>query len=386
MNAILRGRALVGDHLLDDAVVTIDGDRVTDVVELPSGAASPAGAETVTGTMVAGYVDQHCHGGGGTAFTDLDADAAAAAARHLHRRGTTSLIASLVTMSPDDLARGVEILADLVDDDLVDGIHLEGPWLAEAQCGAHDPTLLRDADKAEVDRLLMLGRGHIRQVTVAPERERGLDLVRWLSESGVHAAIGHTSAGSDTVRAAVAAGADLATHLFNGMEPWHHRESGAIPVLFSAAASGVLTLELIADGVHLTDDTVRAVIDLVGPEQVSFISDSMAAAGVGDGRFVLGGLPVIVSDGLARLERDPDGTSPGSIAGGTSHVADIVARAVAAGIPLPRAAVSATATPARVLGLDDRGSLRAGSRADLVVLDDDARVTRVMRAGSWLAD
>ncbi len=386
MNTILRGRALVGDHLLDDAVVTVDGDRVTDVSELPSGTAPPAGAETVAGTMLPGYVDQHCHGGGGTAFTDLDPEAAAAAARHLHGRGTTSLIASLVTMGPDDLARGVEILADLVDDGLVDGIHLEGPWLAEAQCGAHDPNLLRDADRAEVDRLLSLGRGHIRQVTVAPEREHGLDLVRWLTEAGVHAAIGHTSADPDTVRAAVAAGADLATHLFNGMEPWHHRAPGAIPILLSAAARGELTLELIADGVHLTDDTVRTIIDLVGTEQVSFISDSMAAAGVGDGHFVLGGLPVVVSDGVARLERDPDGTSPGSIAGGTSHVADLVARAVAAGLPLSRAAVPATVTPARVLGLADRGTLRAGARADLLVLDDDARVARVMRAGSWLTD
>ena len=386
MNTILRGRALVGDHLLDDVVVTVDGDRITDVTELSSGAEPPAVAEQLTGTMVPGYVDQHCHGGGGTAFTDLDPDAAAAAARHLHGRGTTSLIASLVTMGPDDLARGVEILADLVDDGLVDGIHLEGPWLAEAQCGAHDPTLLRDADRAEVDRLITLGRGHIRQVTVAPERAHGLDLVRWLTDAGVHPAIGHTSAGPDTVRAAVAAGADLATHLFNGMEPWHHRTPGAIPILLSAAARGEVTLELIADGVHLTDDTVRAIIDLVGTGQVSFISDSMAAAGVGDGHFVLGGLPVVVSDGVARLEHDPDGTSPGSIAGGTSHVADLVARAVAAGLSLERAAVPATGTPARVLGLDDRGLLRAGARADLLVLDDDARVTRVMRAGGWLAD
>jgi N-acetylglucosamine-6-phosphate deacetylase len=110
----------------------------------------------------------------------------------------------------------------------------------------------------------------------------------------------------------------------------------------------------------------------------------MAAAGVGDGAYVLGGLSVVVDHGIARLARDPDGTTPGSIAGGTSHVADIVARVVASGVPVAYAVRPATRTPARTLGLADRGSLAAGSRADLVVVDGDTRATRVMRRGRWL--
>lgn len=382
MTTTLRGPALI-DGAVVTAEIAIDAGRIAAVRKMgPTEPATP-GSEPVLGTMSAAYVDLHCHGGGGTAFTDLEPEAAAAAARHHHARGSTTLLASLVTMSPADLLRGVEILADLADDGLVDGIHLEGPWLSEARCGAHDPRLLRDADLHEVDRLLRAARGHVAQVTVAPERERGMELVRHLHHSGVHVAIGHTTATFAQVGQAVAAGADLATHLFNGMDPWHHRTPGAVPALLRAAVHDGVTLELIADGVHLSDDTVRSVVDLVGPSRVALVSDAMAAAGVGDGPYVLGGLSVVVSAGTARLSSGP-GKPEGSIAGGTSHVADLVARQVGAGMSLPYAAQLATSTPARLLGLADRGALRAGARADLVVLDPAARVTRVMRAGRWL--
>ena len=388
MNATLRGPALVDDTLLPDVLVRVEGDRVAAVIPITPGSTPPRDAhvaEPVSGTILPAYVDIHCHGGGGTAFTDLDDEAAARAAHHHHSRGTTSLLASLVTMRPRDLERGVAMLAELADDGLVDGIHLEGPWLAEARCGAHDPALLRDPGLGEVERLLALGRGHIRQVTLAPEREHGLDLVRWLTSAGVHAAVGHTTATFAQVEQALAAGADVATHLFNGMDPWHHRTPGAVPALLRAAGRGGVVVELIADGAHLSDDTVATVMDLAGARSVAFVSDAMAAAGVGDGSYVLGGLSVVVDRGVARLAHDPDGTTPGSIAGGTSHVADIVSRQVGLGLPLPYAVRAGSRTPAGLLGLTDRGVIAAGARADLLVVDESIRVQRVMRAGRWLA-
>ena len=392
MDLTLRGPALVDDTVLPDVLVRVEGERIASVTPVPAGAEPPrdAGGERVDrverfdGTLLPGFVDIHCHGGGGAAFTDLRDAAAEATARHHHERGTTSVVASLVTMTPADLERGVAMLAELADDGLVDGIHLEGPWRAEARCGAHDPTLLRDPSLAEVERLLHLGRGHLRQVTLAPERTHGLDAVRWFTDAGVHVAVGHTTATFGQVEQALAAGADVATHLFNGMDPWHHREPGAVAALLRAAARGAATVELIADGAHVSDDTMRTVLDLVGPDRVAFVSDAMAAAGVGDGRYVLGGLEVVVRDAVARLARDPDGSSPGSIAGGTSHVGDVVARAVASGVPLAVAARSGSRTPARALGLKGRGVLAEGARADLVVVDASTRAARVMRAGRWL--
>lgn len=388
MSVVLDGRALVAGALAD-VRIEVDGDRISSVTPFGMPPSSPPDAPADRAgsgqgvVILPGAVDLHCHGGGGTTFLDPDAEAAASAARHHHRRGTTSLLASLVTMAPADLARGVETLADLADDGLVDGIHLEGPWLAESRCGAHDPALLRDPDAAEVDRLLRLGRGHIRQVTLAPERPGGLELVRRLVAAGVHAAVGHSSAAYGTVLEAVDAGADLATHLFNGMDPWHHREPGAVPALLRAARAGDVVVELIADGAHLSDDTVATVVDLVGPGQVAFVSDAMGAAGIGDGSYVLGGLPVVVSDGVARLATD-DG-SLGSIAGGTSHAMEILLRQWHAGVGLERAVRAGCVTPARVLDLEDRGAIREGARADLVVADETG-VQRVMRAGRWLDD
>lgn len=384
LTTTLRTSAFLGNEVASDVLVEVTGEYITAVLPVTNEDAVPAATVSTDGILVPGYVDLHCHGGGGVAFTDLDPEAAAATARHHHAHGTTSLLASLVTMSPPDLLRGVQILADLADDGLVDGIHLEGPWLAPARCGAHDPGLLRDADLAEVERLLAVGRGHVRQVTLAPERDHGLELVRWLVSAGVHAAIGHTTASFAVVTQAIETGADLATHLFNGMDPWHHRSAGAVPALLGAAARGSLTLELIADGTHVSDDTARTVADLVGAGQVAFVSDAMAAAGVGDGRYVLGGLPVVVDDGVARLDPGPDQRGPGSIAGGTSHVAELVARAVASGWSLADALVCGSHTPGRLLGLTDRGRVEVGQRADLVVLGDDARVKRVMRTGRWL--
>ncbi len=287
-------------------------------------------------------------------------------------------------MSPRDLERGVAMLAELADDGVVDGIHLEGPWLAEARCGAHDPTILRDPTLAEVERLIELGRGHLRQVTLAPERNHGLDLVRWLTAAGIHAAVGHTTATYAQVEEAVAAGADLGTHLFNGMDPWHHRKPGAVAALMRSAARGHVTVELIATG--CTCPTTRC-----APSSTSSASTTSPSSptrwlppGWGTRAYVLGGLSVVVDHGVAGWLATQDGTTPGSIAGGTSHVADIVTRVVAAGTPLAYAVRPATRTPARALGLTDRGSLAAGSRADVVVVDANARPTRVMRRGRWL--
>jgi N-acetylglucosamine-6-phosphate deacetylase len=172
------------------------------------------------------------------------------------------------------------------------------------------------------------------------------------------------------------------THLFNAMPPLHHRAPGAVAGALSAAAHGDALVELIADGVHLADDAVRMVFDLLGPERVVLVTDAMAAAGVPDGSYDLGPQRVRVRGGVARLEVPNEADAP--IAGGTGHLIEVVRRCWQAGVALEHAVHAATTTPAAALGLSPRG-LHLDGMAELVVTDSDLRPLRVMRRGCWLS-
>src|SRR4029077_4033462 len=177
----------------------------------------PARVDRGAVTEVPGCVDTHLHGGGGANFSTASA-AETATAVALHRRhGTTTLVASLVTAGPAELLRQVRELAGDVRAGVIDGIHLEGPWLSTTRCGAHQPSLMRDPDSAEIDRVLEAGAGAVRMVTLAPERDGARSAIRQITVLGVVAAVGHTEATYVQTRAAIAAGATVGTHLFNAM-------------------------------------------------------------------------------------------------------------------------------------------------------------------------
>ncbi len=372
--ALLADAVVAGDDLLSPGWVTYDRGLLTGV-----GAGEPpvgVPTERVPGTLLPGFVDMHVHGGGGTDFSAATPESVAVVtATHL-AHGTTSLLASLVTEPVDRLTAQIAHLAGHVESGALAGIHLEGPFLSPARCGAHDPALLRDPSPEVLAALLAAGRGTVRMVTLAPEREGGLDAVRRLVGAGVVAAVGHTDATAQVCASAFDAGATVATHLFNGMRPVHeHRDGG--PVV-AALLDDRVTLELIHDGVHVARETV-ALVRRLARSRVALITDAMAAAGAGDGEFTIGALPVHVEDGVAMLA---DGET---LAGSTLTLDRALSRLVDEhGASLVEAARAVASTPARALGLDDRGILVAGRRADLVVLVDGA-VTRVMRAGSWVA-
>ena len=325
-------------------------------------------------TLAPGYVDIHAHGGGGSSFNDADTDAAVEriTATHL-AHGTTTMMASLVTAPLDELERTVAALAGLVEQGVLAGIHLEGPWLSPAHRGAHDESLLREPDAETVDRLMRAGRGCVRMVTIAPELEGGLAAVTQIVGFGAVAAIGHTDANYDMTRQAIAAGATAGTHVFNAMRQVHHREPG--PALALLEDPNVFA-ELIADGVHLHPAIVRFIIE--SPSRPVFVTDAMAAAGADEGHYKLGALDVSVTDGEARL-------ADGTIAGSVLTLSAAVRNAVhTAGVPLHLAVRAATQNPADMIGLPDRGRLAAGSRADLIVLDAGLHVTATMQAGVWV--
>src|SRR3954470_9828230 len=201
-------------------------------IEVSEGSVSAVGTGRVRGadrdlgavTVVPGFVDTHLHGGGGANFsTATRADTSVAVALH-RRHGTTALIASLVTAEPGELLRQVGELAEDVHAGVIDGIHLEGPWLSVKRCGAHQPSLMRDPDPAEIARVLDAGAGAVRMVTLAPERDGALAAIGQLVDAGVVAAVGHTEATHHQTRAAIAAGATVGTHLFNAMRPIDRRE------------------------------------------------------------------------------------------------------------------------------------------------------------------
>jgi N-acetylglucosamine-6-phosphate deacetylase len=230
--------------------------------------------------------------------------------------------------------------------------------------------LLRDPDPGELTELVKLANGTLKMMTIAPERDGALEAIALLREHGIVAAIGHTDASYEQVMAAVSGGATVATHLFNGMRPLNHREPGPIVALLD---SPQVVCELVADGVHLHDGTLAFAARSAGPTRSALITDAMAAAGMPDGEYDLGGQAVIVADRVARLKRD------GSIAGSTLTMAAAVRQAVGAGLSLVDVAMMAATTPAAVLGLDKR--LAVGCDADIVILDEELQVSGVVRAG-----
>ncbi len=323
--------------------------------------------------LAPGFVDIHGHGGAGASFDDGVEAIRTARAMHL-AHGTTRAVVSLVTASIDDLARRVAVVADLVERDAtILGSHLEGPFLDVAHKGAHTESLLRPADAASVARLVDAGRGTVRQVTLAPELPGGLDATAQFVAAGVAVAVGHTSATEEQTRAAFDAGATILTHAFNGMPGIHHRAPG--PVV-AAMRDDRVTLELIADGIHVHPDVISLAF-AGAPGRIALITDAMAAAGASDGHYELGGLAVTVTAGTARLD------SNGAIAGSTLTQDAALRLVVRSGLALPSAVASLTSVPARAIGVAGRyGSLRPGAAADAVLLDDDLQVRQVWVNGA----
>jgi N-acetylglucosamine-6-phosphate deacetylase len=340
----------------------------------------PADVDLPEALVVPGFVDMHAHGGGGASYTDAnDADILRAAMFH-RQHGTTTTLASLVTASPAELLTAVRALAESTRAGTVAGIHLEGPWLSPVRCGAHDRKQLRDPAAAEIDALLGAGGGAIRMVTLAPERPGSRDAITRFVDAGVVVALGHTDATYEQTRHAFELGATVGTHLFNAMRPVHHREPGPALALVQDAR---VTVELIADGVHVHPAMLRAVIETAGADRVALITDATAAAGLGDGEFRLGAVQIDVVDRVARVR----GTS--TIAGSTATMDQLFRAAAGFGsnrdAALAAAVEMTSATPARALGLDSIGGLRADADANLVVLDGDLQVTGVMADGEWQA-
>jgi N-acetylglucosamine-6-phosphate deacetylase len=375
---ILAGaRVVTPEGVLEPGWIQLAGDRIEAVgAGSPDGQASDLGG----GWILPGFVDIHVHGGGGASFTEGGSDDARHAALFHREHGSTRIVASLVTAPVDELAERCSMLADLADEGVIDGIHLEGPFLSHARCGAQDPRYLIDPDVAVFRRLHAAARGHLKQITIAPELPGAADLIRAVVGVGVVAAAGHTDATAEVTDAAIGVGITHATHLFNGMRPLDHRQPGPAGALLARE----VTCEAISDGTHLHDITIELIARAAGAGNLVLITDAMAAAGMPDGAYHLGQQAVTVSGGVARLAEGTQGA--GSIAGSTATMAHVVHHAItSARLPVTEVAAAASTTPARIVGLADvTGALRRGLAADLVLLNEDFTLRAVMSRGQWV--
>ena len=372
--------SVAGRLVLDDRVaagrLTVEDGRITDI-GLDGVGVGAADREGDGPFITPGFVDVHVHGWGGH---DSMGDTAAldGMARALLRRGVTSFLPTAVTAPLDDLAAFADRVRSWVPDAPHDGaqplgINLEGPFLAPARRGAHDERHLQDPAGASRETLEAMVDG-LRLLTIAPELPGATDLIGWLHDRGVAVSIGHSAAVLDEARAGYAAGASSTTHLFNAMSGLDHRAPG---VALAALLDDDAFVELIADGIHVHPAMWELIRRLKPVDRLLLVSDALAIAGTGDGRGRIGELEVEVEGLRATLA----GTS--TLAGSVIALDDALRNVVAAGIPMPAAVAAASRNPLDLLGVTDRGRLAPGQVADLVELDADLRVTRVMRAGTW---
>ena len=366
-----------GRLVLDDRVaggrMTIEDGRIA-AIALDDGPA-------VDGPYIApGFVDVHVHGWGGH---DAMGDRAAldGMARSLLRHGVTSFLPTAVTAPLEALIDFAERVRTWLPDAPADGaeplgFNLEGPFLAEARRGAHDPAQLlvpAAVPRPGVEPLI----DGLRVITIAPELPGATDLIRWLRDRGVATSIGHSAATVEEARAGYEAGATSTTHLFNAMTGIDHRAPGvAVAALLDDAAY----VELIADGIHVHSALWPLITRLKPPDRLLLVSDAIALAGTGDGRGWIGGLEIEVIGGRVTLA----GTS--TLAGSVLALDAAVRNLVASGVSLPAAVAAASRNPLALLGISDRGRIAVGQRADLVELDAELEVRRVMRAGTWYPD
>jgi N-acetylglucosamine-6-phosphate deacetylase len=370
------GRLVLDDRVASGRIEIQDGQIAA--VRIDDSVADADAADRGVGLIAPGFVDVHVHGGGGHDAMG-GADALDGMARHLLRHGVTSFLPTAVAAPLDRLtafADRVRHWLPVAPDDGADplGFNLEGPFLAGARRGAHDPAHLRapaDVPLAVIEPLV----DGLRLITIAPELPGALELIAWLRQRGVATSVGHSAATVDEAVEGYRAGGSTTTHLFNAMTGIDHRAPG---VAVAALLDDSAYVELIADGIHVDRAVWPLIARLKPADRLLLVSDAIALAGMGDGRGEVGGLAIEVSGGRVTLA----GTS--TLAGSVLTLDVAVRNLVASGTTIPYAVAAASRNPLAMLGIADRGRIAAGQRADLVELDGELRVRRVMRAGRWI--
>lgn len=326
-------------------------------------------------TLLPGFIDVHIHGAVGVDVMEATPAGLREVSSYLASQGVTSWLPTLVPGSDENYASVAAAVSECLnehDGARVLGLHYEGPFVNTAQCGALHTEYFKTYSSPKALDSLPAPENAVRMITMAPEVAGGIDLVRELKRRGWVISIGHTRAGLDVLEDACEAGARHMTHFMNAMAPLHHRSPG--PIAWGLSRDDV-TVDLIADGIHLDPFMLRLLLKIKGVNGISLISDAIAAVGKGDGDYEIWGETISVKNGHTS-------NAAGSIAGSVISVLDAVRLLRSLGVSYLELARMASSNPARLLGVDrDCGSIEPGKRADLVALDNDANVKLTLIGG-----
>ncbi|MBQ8284445.1 MAG: N-acetylglucosamine-6-phosphate deacetylase [Clostridia bacterium] len=364
------GKGLVNRTVyFDDKIQKISRCGLTKAEEitLPDGA-----------IVLPGFIDQHIHGAGGSDGMDGTVEDISTIANTIAAEGTTTFLVTTMTQSPENITKALTAVKTYRENNpkngaRVEGVHLEGPFIAAAHKGAQPLEYVKQPDIAVFDGYNAASGNAIKIVTLAPEVEGAEEFIRHLKENGVVASIGHTGAKFADIEKAISAGANNVTHTYNAQTALHHREIGTVG---SAMLLDDLNCELIADTIHVSVPAMRLLVKNKPNDKLSLITDAMRAKGIPDGISELGGQTVYVKNGEARLE---DGTLAGSVLRMNRAIQNMVEKV---GVPLTQAVDYATINPARMLKIDqETGSIKVGKRADFTVLNEKFDVVMTIRDG-----
>jgi len=376
------GRALTPATEISDAGIVIRENTIA-AIGPRSGMTLPAGAQEIHATdktAVPGFIDVHIHGAGGHDVMEGTDAALRSITRKVSEYGTTSLVATTVTASTDQTLRAVEGIAGYIAQQHeteqpraeVLGIHFEGPFISKERRGVHPSQWIQLPSAEMLARFLKAAAGNARILTIAPEVLGAAPCIDTAREAGLVVSMGHTDATYEQARAAMARGARSATHVYNAMRPFTHRDPGVIGAVLT---SPDVNAELIADGVHVEEAAMKLLLLAKGAAHVTLVSDGLSATGMPDGKYTLGGFEVTVSGGICR-------NVEGTLAGSTLTLDRALRNIVALGIPLPDAVRMLTLNPASLLGIEfKKGSLRVGADADILLLDDSLHLAGVWARG-----
>ncbi|MBD0382912.1 N-acetylglucosamine-6-phosphate deacetylase [Paenibacillus sedimenti] len=324
--------------------------------------------------LIPGMIDLHIHGAAGYDMMDGTEESVQAVSRKCAETGCTSFLATSVSSTIEDLLGMIQGVKAVIGQEVgarIAGLHLEGPYLNPKRKGMQNEAYLRHPNIDEMKSILKEAGHLVKMVTLAPELPNGMELLSFLKQQGIIVSLAHSDATYEEAKLAFEEGASHVTHCFNGMPPIHHRAPGLIVAAFEEPH---VSLQTIVDGVHLHPAVVRLMHRIKGPEGMVLITDALQAMGLGDGEYSFGGHVVTVSEGIARL-RD------GTLASSTVTMNEALRLTTITGIPVTDAVAMAATTPATLLGLDRLGRIDTGYYADLVLLDEDFKVTWTMIRG-----